>query len=359
MKSRDNRAPVESRLRVGMPLPSFSNQSTHAQEDAPPTQTTVTLPLRAEPANSSAQVALSREVPATPASAVQGTLTQIPVHLIDPNPLAPREVYTPEMISARAEDLRDQGQHDPIHVIPNPNAPGRYIICDGWTRVQACITHKVLEALWAQVHDLPLTESAWFGYEQNEGRAQHTDFDRAMFYEKMLAEGITPTELSGRVKIQLSSLTMYRAYAKLPAEILQLVRENPTKFGSRVAYALLRMADTSGSRRSLALAAKFAAEDQSVRWLLAQVPAATASAPKTRKTAEPLKHLRFANGFYKQRAEEVELKIAVPKEKLEEFAQALEALLETVAVAAPSSDAAGADQVGSPGTDLLADESDV
>ena len=55
-------------------------------------------------------------------------LTMLGVHLIDPNPLAPREIYTPEMILNRAEDLRAQGQHDPIHVIPNPNATGRFII---------------------------------------------------------------------------------------------------------------------------------------------------------------------------------------------------------------------------------------
>lgn len=348
MKTKDNRPSVEKRLELGVLLPSFSNKSSTATtEDSAPV-TTVALPRSVASAN---LPSANPEESTSPAGRQQ---IQIPVKLIDPNPLAPREIYTPEMISARAEDLRDQGQHDPIHVIPNPGSPGRYIICDGWTRVQACTTHKVLESLLAQVHDLSLTESAWFGYEQNEGRSQHTDFDRATFYEKLIAEGLSPKELVQRAKIPFSTLSMYRAYAKLPDEILQLVRENPTKFGSRVAYGLQRMYDTVGLRRSLALATKFAAEDQPVRWLLNQVQAATSTRP--RKTAEPMKHLRFANGFYKQRAEEVELKIAVPKNKLDEFSQALEALIGTVAVAEPAT--AATDQ-GGKSDELPVAESDV
>ena len=348
MKTRDNRPPIKKSLDMGVLLPSFTNKSSPATPDDDAPVTTVTLP----------RPVVSESLP-NPTS-VDGTnpaarqLIQIPVNLIDPNPLAPREIYTPEMILARAEDLRDQGQHDPIHVILNPGSPGRYIICDGWTRVQACTTHKVLDSLLAQVHALTLTESAWFGYEQNEGRSQHTDFDRATFYEKLIAEGLPPKDLVQRAKIPFSTLSMYRAYAKLPDEILQLVRENPTKFGSRVAYALQRFYDTVGLRRSLALAAKFAAEDQPVRWLLGQVQAATGS--QTRKVREPMKHLRFANGFYKQRAEEVELKIAVPKDKLEEFSQALEALISTVAVAELAAEAA--DQ-GGVADELPVDESDV
>ena len=348
MKTKDNRPSVEKRLELGVLLPSFSNKSAPAPTDDVAPVTTVALP------RSVASESLPSPTPNEGTSPVGRQLIQISVHLIDPNPLAPREIYTPEMISARAEDLRDQGQHDPIHVIPNPGSPGRYIICDGWTRVQACTTHKVLESLLAQVHDLTLTESAWFGYEQNEGRSQHTDFDRATFYEKLIAEGLSPKDLVQRAKIPFSTLSMYRAYAKLPDEILQLVRENPTKFGSRVAYALQRFYDTVGLRRSLALATKFAAEDQPVRWLLNQVQAATGSQP--RKVRESMKHLRFANGFYKQRAEEIELKLALPKDKLEAFSQALEALISTVAISEPSVDAADPSEAAD---ELPVDESDV
>ena len=164
-----------------------------------------------------------QEVPAAAFNSGNGrNLAMIEVHLIDPNPLAPREVYTPEMILQRAEDLRSQGQHDPIHVIPNPDAAGRFIICDGWTRVQACREHKVFGALLAEIHsNLGMQESAWFGYEQNEGRSQHCDLDRAMFYEKLIASGETPAEVARNAEISKTQLTFYRAYSKLPPDVTQ------------------------------------------------------------------------------------------------------------------------------------------
>lgn len=58
-------------------------------------------------------------------------IREVEIDLIDPNPLAPREVYTNQMIRSMADALTEQGQHDAIHVIPSLDAPGRYIICDG------------------------------------------------------------------------------------------------------------------------------------------------------------------------------------------------------------------------------------
>lgn len=262
------------------------------------------------------------------------TLQVIRVHLIDPNPLAPREVYTPQMILERAQDLRSQGQHDPIHVIQNPDAPGRFIICDGWTRVQACLLHKVLDGLLAEVHPgLSLQEAAWFGYEQNEGRQQHCDFDRAMFYEKLIAKGMNASDVARRAKLDRSMMSFYRSYAKLPEDVLQIVRMHPAKFGSRVAYELSKLNENLGIRKTMALATKFADEDQPVRWLQNQVQAYLH--PTKHKGSAPLKHVRYANGYYKQRETGFEVSIDVPAEKREAFAQALENLLDTVAVQAP------------------------
>lgn len=258
-------------------------------------------------------------------------LTMIGVHLIDPNPLAPREVYTPEMILNRAEDLRAQGQHDPIHVIPNPNAAGRFIICDGWTRVQACREHKVFESLLAEIHtELGMQESAWFGYEQNEGRSQHCDLDRAMFYEKLIAAGESPAEVARRAKVSKTMMSFYRAYAKLPEDVLDIVRLHPHKFGATEAYQLAKLYDKAGIRKAVALANKYAAEDQPQRWLTNQVQALLNPVAHKAKTSG--KTIRYANGVYKQRGDVFELVITVSAEQREAFAQGLEELLETAAI---------------------------
>lgn len=305
-----------SHPRPSIPLPSFSNTKRENIAAAPDTTSSISLESHT----------FSHST-----DSVVRTLKQIDLSLIDPNPLAPREIYTPEMILQRAEDLRTQGQHDPIHVIPSSEQPGRYIIADGWTRVQACIQHNVCSTLLAEVHaDLTLGEASWFGYNQNEGREQHCDFDRAMFFEKQLSAGLTAAEIARRAKLSKAQLTYFRSYAKLPLEVLDTIRREPKKFGSLVAYNLSRLYEHGGLRKTLALAEKYAAEDQPTRWLINQVQSYIA--PSLAKASVPLKQVRYANGYYKQRGNSIELNISVDPEKRVSFVAALEQLLDEVAI---------------------------
>ena len=257
-------------------------------------------------------------------------LRMIRVDLIDPNPLAPREVYTPQMIKDRAEALRTQGQHDPIHVIPNENADGRYIISDGWTRVQACLEHKVLDELLAEVHEnLSLEESAWFGYQQNEERQQQCDLDRALFFEKLISAGESATEVAKRAKVSKTQMTFYRAFAKLPPDVMDIIRNDPERFGASSAYQISKVADKVGVRQAVRLAVKFAEDGHPYAWLVNQ--AQLLLNPSDHKAPAPSKQVRFGNGFYKQRGDLFEVSIAVSADKRAGFAQALEALLSTVA----------------------------
>lgn len=288
-------------------------------------------------AEQSADGAGNRNTPPTANQDTGRDLRYIPVELIDPNILAPREVYTPQMIRDRAEALRDQGQHDPIHVIPNPDAPGRYVICDGWTRVQACIDHKVLPELLAQVHsNLSLQDAAWFGYQQNEEREQHCDLDRAMFYAKLIQAGASAAEVGRRASKSKAQMARYGYFAKLPETVLDIVREAPGKFGSNAAEALYKVFNARGQAKTVALAQRYKDEDQTVRWLVAQAEAAIA--PTGHKPRSQAKNWRFGNGYLKQRGDTFDMQVQVPAEQREAFAEALEQLLATVAVE-PSSEA--------------------
>lgn len=258
-------------------------------------------------------------------------LRMISVDLIDPNPLAPRQIYTQQMISDRADDLRDQGQNDPIHVIPNPNVEGRFIICDGWTRVQACVRHKVLGSLLAEVHsDMSLVESAWLGYNQNECRTLHCDYDRAVFYERLIQAGETAAEIARRRKHSKTQMSFYKAFIELPDSVLEFVKADKDKFSATVAYQLLKLFRQCGERKTVALAAKFAAEDQTVRWLTNQVQASLH--PSAHRAPVSSTTMRYANGVYKQRGNDFELTISVEPQHREEFAQALQQLLDKVAI---------------------------
>jgi len=221
-----------NKLTVPLPIPPFSNK----RRSPEPVLETSPAESPGAPSASAAEVG-APAIGQQPAASLarEGDVIKIPVDLIDPNPFAPREIYTPEMILQRADNLRTQGQHDPIHVIPNPDEPGRYIIADGWTRTLACKTHAVFPTLNAIIHyGLTAKDAAWFGFESNEGREQHCDFDRAMFFEKMIAEGMSQSEVARRVHMEKSAMSMYLSFSKLPDEILLLVREYPSKFTYRV-----------------------------------------------------------------------------------------------------------------------------
>lgn len=254
----------------------------------------------------------------------------IDVNLVDPNPLAPREVYTAEMIKARAEALRTQGQHDAIHVIPNPDVIGRYIIADGWTRIQACREHLVLPNLLAEIHrGMSIEEAAWFGYRQNEEREQHCDLDRAMFYEKMIAAGTPASKLATMVGLNKSTMSTYRAFSKLPDNVMDIVKTDTKRFSAYPVSYIQRVCEKLGGTHGARLAAEFASNGQSHTWLVTKVN--TLLEPKKKKAANPSINVRYRNGYYKNQGQNFSVSLTVPEDKLETFKAQLEALLETVA----------------------------
>lgn len=257
-------------------------------------------------------------------------LKRIPVALIDSNPLAPRVIYTEQMIRDRADSLREHGQNDPIHVIPNESIEGRFVIADGWTRVQACQTFGIMDTLLAHIHTgLSLRDAAWLGYHQNEQRQQHTELDRAQFYAKLIAEGETQTEICKRVKISKSMMAYYIAFAGLPEELLSVVRDHPEKFSANAAYYLSRALTECGINKAVSIALRYADEDQTRRWLINQVQSAIN--PKERASESTMKYIKYGNGYLKQRGDEFEISIFVSEENRQVFAEKLEELLDSVA----------------------------
>ena len=236
-------------------------------------------------------------------------IREVDVDLIDPNPLAPREVYTNVMIRAMADALTEQGQHDAIHVIPNLDTPGRYIICDGWTRVQACKKHDILGGkLLAEIHqNLTFQESAWFGYQQNEGRNQHFDVDRGLFYAKLIKAGQSQAEIARRANLSKTLMSFYLSYDKLPASVLDVIRDRPERFGATAAWHLAKFLEKSGPDALLNLAQQYAEEGHSVRWLAAQTKLSVI--PESSKPPVHIKTVTYANGMYKLTEAQCELSI--------------------------------------------------
>lgn len=167
----------------------------------------------------------------------------IPLDLIDPNPLAQRTIYTDEVLLEIATSLKENLQRDPIHVRPNPEAPGRFVIWDGWTRVLAIRKFgeefDLPARVEARVHkNLNELEACVQGYFQNDERHPPTEYDRGMLFFKLKNErGLSSAEIVEKFKIKSKSdLTYYLAFGDLPDAVLPIAMANAATFGRSLAY---------------------------------------------------------------------------------------------------------------------------
>lgn len=278
-------------------------------------------PFTPEPAEAGAQAA-------KPAAEGGRDIRQISLDLIEENPYAPREVYAPEVLRERADSLRANGQYDVIHVIPHPEKPDRFMIADGWTRVTACRVHKVLDTLAAQVHhDLSPLQAGWMGYNQNESREQHCDLDRAFFFDKMYAQGMTQSEVAKKTGISQTQLSFYTAFRKLPEETLQIIRINPGRFPAYIAQNLAKVARKVSEDKASSLASIFSSNGQSVNWMINQCSLLLEKEPRSPQKQKIGKVFRYSNGVLRQKGLQFDLSIEIDEADQDEFNKALDQLL--------------------------------
>jgi ParB family chromosome partitioning protein len=223
-----------------------------------------------------------------------------------------------------AESLLANGQRDAIHVIPHPTRPGRFIVGDGWTRVQA-IRAKNIQGLRVKaiVHNfMSEEEAAWLGYAENEERQAHTDFDRAMFFKKFRNMGWTWERISEATHIPIGTLHPYGYYDSLDVDLLDYAKRFPVKVTVNAVSMLKRLTDLKGTEYALSICKSFIEEDQTFRWLKDKVEAAKESASQrgSRKKSQVNFQRRYASGSFRLRTDgQVEISGTIPPEKLEEF----------------------------------------
>ena len=269
---------------------------------------------------------------ARPASSTQAyEVVYISALDIDANRFAPREIYGDNTLQERADSLEANGQRDPIHVIPNPAKPGRFIIGDGWTRVQAVRMRDILNLqLKAIIHtDKTEEEIAWMGYAQNEEREAHTDFDRARFYQKWRDQGWTWEAISKKTGIPVGSLSQYGNYSKLDVDLLHYAKRHPEKVTVNVVNQLWRLVSVKKSAEAaISLCKTFVDNDQSFRWLKERVDVLTLEQRPDRKSSPVKFQRRYEHGHFKQRSDgKIEIVGMIPPEKLEQFNETMDKML--------------------------------
>jgi len=204
---------------------------------------------------------------------------EVAIDLVDDNPENSRDSYPEDEIGELAELIRQQGQLEPAHAMPNPGAEGRWILLSGHKRKRSLMRagKRVIRLIPTQYVEGIERYKLSLAYNTH---TRETAYDNARSWSKLLEAGHVKTydELAERLGISKSLLSKTLAFNKLPEAALARVREHPRKFGATAGQLLAQLAQTADESALLSLVEGVIEDRVTTRQLEAEV--ARADVPK-------------------------------------------------------------------------------
>ncbi len=195
-----------------------------------------------QPASPKRRPALGRGLSAllptpTVAAAPSGqAVAQVPVNLIDPNPVQPRTDFSEETLRGLAESIRADGVLQPLLVRPSGS---RYTLIVGERRLKAARLAD-LPTVPAIVREIEPERLLEVTLVENIQREDLNPIEIALALEQMLKElDIVQDQLAERTGMSRTSVTNHLRLLKLPLSVIALVRAGKLQMGH--ARALLAL----------------------------------------------------------------------------------------------------------------------
>ena len=195
-----------------------------------------------QPASPKRRPALGRGLSAllptpTVAAAPSGqAVAQVPVNLIDPNPVQPRTDFSEETLRGLAESIRADGILQPLLVRPSGR---RYTLIVGERRLKAARLAD-LPTVPAIVREIEPERLLEVTLVENIQREDLNPIEIALALEQMLKElDIVQDQLAERTGMSRTSVTNHLRLLKLPLPVIALVRAGKLQMGH--ARALLAL----------------------------------------------------------------------------------------------------------------------
>jgi ParB family chromosome partitioning protein len=186
---------------------------------------------------------------AVQAPPVAGTIRQVPIDLLEPNPFQPRTTMDAGALEELAQSIRAQGILQPLLVRPHPAAPDRFQIVAGerrWRAAGAAGLHEVP----ALVRDMADTDAAAVALVENLQRQDLNPIDEAEGYDRLLRQfGMTQEALGQTVGKSRSHVTNIIRLLNLPPAVKQAVRKGDISAGH--ARALLAHSEPEVAMREV------------------------------------------------------------------------------------------------------------
>lgn len=190
----------------------------------------------------------------------EGSLVELPLKDIRPNPYQPRRDVDPAALEELKSSIRQAGLLQPVVVRPVPNGNGGYELIAGERRLRACqdLGWERIPAVRREVDDRTLLTLALI---ENLQRDDLSPVDEARGYERLIAEfSLTQQEVADAVGRDRSTVANALRLLKLPEPVLQMLHDAVLSVGH--ARALLALDD---ARTATTLAREAVAQGLSVR----------------------------------------------------------------------------------------------
>jgi ParB family chromosome partitioning protein len=196
----------------------------------------------------------------TTEAAAQGSLVQIPVAQIRPNPYQPRRAIDPDALADLAGSLQSAGLLQPI-VVRRAEAGG-YELIAGERRLRAA-EHLGWSEIGAVVRDVDDRTLLTLALVENLQRDALSPIDEALGYQRLVDEfGVSHAEVASLVGRSRPVIANALRLLKLPDDVQDLLHRGELSTGH--ARALLQLANPS---KIAVLAKRAVAEGLSVREL--------------------------------------------------------------------------------------------
>ncbi len=169
----------------------------------------------------------------------QGTLTDIEVALIRPNPFQPRQEFDPQRLEELKNSIRENGIIQPITVRKKDNY---YELIAGERRLRA-VTELGYEKIPAYIIQVETKEEMLeLALIENVQRDRLNPIEQAQAYQRLIDEcKLTQDEVAKKIGKDRSTITNFLRLLKLPEKIQESVKREEITMGH--ARALLAVED--------------------------------------------------------------------------------------------------------------------
>lgn len=203
---------------------------------------------------------------------------ETPLSLIDDNPFNARVLYDAAVIARLSGDIRANGQLVSVMAVPSARNAKRFTLIDGHYRLRAIAAAGLKTILLDVRESVPDVELFRLSYALNEQRTPHTVLDNALAWNRLLSCGVvsTQTELQAITGKSAATISKTLQMLELPAAVLGIVKQQPSRFTLKLGYALGMISKAGGALQATRLAERALVEDlrpseveQTLRWVQA------------------------------------------------------------------------------------------